>query len=69
MERKEFVKWWKKALKMKRNNELVFIELHDGSVMRATRYVRSKNFRGHITLFLDKQVVGHIPICSVVDVF
>lgn len=69
MEKREFVKRWKREFKRKTDNEPVYIELNDGSVLYATKYTHSKNFSGHIRLFLGKEVIGHISICSVVDVF
>ena len=68
MDKKEFVKRWKKELKMK-NGWPVYIELNDGSVLHITRFVFSRDFSGHIKLFLDNLWIGHIPISSIKEVF
>ena len=63
MDKKEFVKRWKKGFDIRN------IELYDGSVIQATRFVYSEFVRGHIKLFFNENVIGHVPICSIADVF
>ena len=78
MDKKEFVKRWKEAFlyytKYKSMSKstyscCIYIELNDRSVMYTTRFVMSKDFSGHIKLFLNKEVIGHIPISSIKEVF